>query len=162
MEMRSCIYPGTFDPITNGHLDIIKRSLKIFDKTYICVAKSRGKSPLFSQERRIEFIKIATKDLKNVEILGFDGLLVDMAKKLDTKFIIRGLRTTLDFEYESQMDYANKKLFDELEIVYLLSSNKNRFISSTLIRSIFEVDGDISSFLPQSVNEEIKKEKICL
>ncbi|MBR4140810.1 MAG: pantetheine-phosphate adenylyltransferase, partial [Campylobacter sp.] len=142
--MKSCIYPGTFDPITNGHVDIITRALGIFDKVYVAIAKSESKNPMFELDFRIKMVKVALKNIPNVEVVGFDNLLVDCAQSINTKFVIRGLRAVSDFEYELQMGYANNSLWNEFESVYLMPSLKNAFISSSIVRSILRHNGDAS------------------
>ena len=159
--MKTCIYPGTFDPITNGHVDIIKRALGLFDKVFVAVAKSESKNPKFELDFRIEMVKTALKDIKNVEVLGFDNLLVDFAKSLNTKFVIRGLRAVSDFEYELQMGYANNSLWSEFESVYLMPSLKNAFISSSIVRSILRHNGDASHLVPKEILPFLKKDKFC-
>ena len=128
--MKSCIYPGTFDPITNGHLDVIKRASNVFDRVIVAVALNESKTPYFNYNQRIELAKIATKDLNSVEIIGFDNLLVDFAKSLNINTVVRGLRAVSDFEYELQIGYANVSLWNEFETVYFMPSLKNAFISS--------------------------------
>jgi len=150
------IYPGTFDPITNGHLDIIKRAKKIFDKVIVAVAISKDKNPMFSLEKRVEFIKECIKDIDGVEVEAFDSLLVDFADKKGVKTIVRGLRAVSDFEYELQMGYANNFLNREIDTVYLMPSLKNAFISSSVVRAILKHGGDPSSLLPDIVREKIK------
>lgn len=159
--MKSCIYPGTFDPITNGHLDIITRALDIFDKVYVAVAKSESKKPQFELDLRVEMVKVALKDMPNVEVLAFDNLLVDCAKKLNTNFAIRGLRAVSDFEYELQLGYANNSLWSEFESVYLMPSLKNAFISSSIIRTILRHGGDVSHLVPKEILPFLKKDKSC-
>ena len=154
--MKSCIYPGTFDPITNGHVDIITRALGIFDKVYVAVAKSESKSPYFDLDLRVEMVKVALKDMPNVEVMGFDNLLVDLAKSLNTKFAIRGLRAVSDFEYELQLGYANNSLWSEFESVYLMPSLKNAFISSSIVRTIFRHGGDVSHLVPNEILPYLK------
>ena len=154
--MKSCIYPGTFDPITNGHVDIITRALGIFDKVYVAVAKSESKSPHFDLDLRVKMVKIALKDMPNVEVMGFDNLLVDLAKSLNTKFAIRGLRAVSDFEYELQLGYANNSLWSEFESVYLMPSLKNAFISSSIVRTIFRYGGDVSHLVPNEILPYLK------
>lgn len=153
---KSCIYPGTFDPITNGHLDVIKRAMRIFDKVIVGVAKSDSKQPYFSLEKRVEMAKISTANLKNVEVAGFDNLLVDFAKSRDINIVIRGLRAVSDFEYELQIGYANATLWDEFETVYLMPSLKNAFISSSIVRSVLRHGGDVSKLVPNEILDELK------
>ncbi|MBK1971984.1 pantetheine-phosphate adenylyltransferase [Campylobacter sp. TTU-622] len=154
----TCLYPGTFDPITNGHLDVIKRALKIFDKVIVAIAKSEHKKPHFTLEQRQNLAYIATKNLKNIEIVSFDTLLVDLAKKLDVNIIIRGLRAVSDFEYELQMGYANNSLCKDLETVYLMPNLKNAFISSSIVRSIITHNGDVSTLVPKEILPFLKDE----
>ena len=123
--MKACIYPGTFDPITNGHIDVIKRATKIFDKVVVAVAKSESKNPLFKLDKRVKMTEIATKNLSNVSVISFDNLLVEFAKEQGINTIIRGLRAVSDFEYELQIGYANATLWDEIETIYLMPSLKN-------------------------------------
>jgi pantetheine-phosphate adenylyltransferase len=151
MEMRKVIYPGTFDPITNGHLDIIKRAAKIFDKVVVAVAKSEEKKPMFDILAREEMAKKATKDLKNVEIKSFDTLLVNFCKQENSKIIIRGLRAVSDFEYELQMGYTNQSLDKEIETLYLMPSLQNAFISSSVVRAILKFRGDVSKLVPKEI-----------
>ena len=153
---KSCIYPGTFDPITNGHLDVIIRATKIFDKVIVAVAKSDSKQPMFSHEKRIEMAKEAVCELKNVSVLGFDNLLVDFAKSHGINTVIRGLRAVSDFEYELQIGYANAALWDEFETVYLMPSLNNAFISSSIVRSVLRHDGDVSNLVPAKILKNLK------
>ncbi|WP_170020169.1 pantetheine-phosphate adenylyltransferase [Campylobacter sp. RM16190] len=154
---KSCIYPGTFDPITNGHIDVIKRATKIFDKVIVGVAKSESKQPYFDIQKRVEMAKIATANLKNVSVISFDNLLVDFAKSHDINIVIRGLRAVSDFEYELQIGYANATLWDEFETVYLMPSLKNAFISSSIVRSVLRHDGDVSKLVPNEILEILKE-----
>jgi pantetheine-phosphate adenylyltransferase len=145
------IYPGTFDPVTNGHIDIIKRACKIFDKVVVAVADNKDKKTMFSLEKRVEMMKKATKSLKKVEVKSFNSLLVDFAKKENSNIIIRGLRAVSDFEYELQMGYANKSLNPEIDIIYLMPNLKNAFISSSVVRSILKYKGDVSHLVPKEI-----------
>ena len=154
---RKCIYPGTFDPITNGHLDVIERAIKIFDKVIVAVAASESKQPYYSLQKRIEMVKISTAKLKNIEVMGFDNLLVDFAKSHGINVVIRGLRAVSDFEYELQIGYANAALWDELETVYLMPSLQNAFISSSIVRSVLSHDGDVSRLVPSEILEILKR-----
>ena len=135
-NLKKCIYPGTFDPITNGHLDIIKRALGLFDEVIIAVALNENKRPHFDLSERLEMAKIATQSLSGVRVQSFDNLLVDFAKSHGANFIIRGLRAVSDFEYELQIGYANASLWEKIESVYLMPTLKNAFISSSIVRSI--------------------------
>ena len=156
MKDKTAIYPGTFDPVTNGHIDIIKRAKKIFDKVVVAVALSKDKNPMFSLQQRVEFLKESVKDICGVEVESFDSLLVDFAEEKGIKTIIRGLRAVSDFEYELQMGYANNFLNREIDTVYLMPSLKNAFISSSVVRAILKHNGDPSSLLPDVVREKIK------
>ncbi|MCI6642160.1 MULTISPECIES: pantetheine-phosphate adenylyltransferase [Campylobacter] len=147
----NCMYPGTFDPITNGHLDVIKRALRIFDNVIVAVAKSDNKKPFFELDKRVEMVKEATKSLENIEVMAFENLLVDFVKSQDTCFVIRGLRAVSDFEYELQLGYANRSLWDKFETIYLMPTIKYSFISSSIVRSIFEHGGDISHLVPKEI-----------
>ncbi|EPW1223916.1 pantetheine-phosphate adenylyltransferase [Campylobacter upsaliensis] len=147
----TCLYPGSFDPITNGHLDVIKRALKIFDKVVVAIAQSEHKNPCFSLEKRKDLALLATQNLKNVEIVTFTNLLVDLAKELEIKTVIRGLRAVSDFEYELQIGYANNALWSKFETVYLMPNLKNAFISSSIVRSIAAHGGDVSSLVPKEI-----------
>ena len=152
-----CIYPGTFDPITNGHVDVIKRARRVFDKVVVAVAKSDSKNPAFSLKERIELAKIATMSIEGVEVLGFDSLLVDFVQAQGTNVVVRGLRAVSDFEYELQIGCANARLMEDFETIYFMPSLQNAFISSSIVRSVLSHDGDISSLVPSSVNEMIQK-----
>lgn len=149
--MKACIYPGTFDPITNGHIDIITRAKKFFDKVIVAVALSQEKQTLFNLEERIKIAQIATKSISNVEVVGFDNLLVDFAKQNGINVAIRGLRVVSDFEYELQMGYANTSLWSEFETIYLMPTLKNAFVSSTVVRSILMHGGDVSHVVPNEI-----------
>lgn len=157
--MRACIYPGTFDPITNGHIDIITRAKKFFDKVILAVALSQEKNTLFSLDERIKIAKIATKDIANVEVVGFDNLLVDFAKNNGINVVIRGLRVVSDFEYELQMGYANNSLWSEFETIYLMPTLKNAFVSSTVVRSILLHGGDVSGVVPREILSILESKK---
>lgn len=145
---RRAIYPGTFDPVTNGHLDILKRACKMFDEIIIAVAESETKNPMFSLEQRIEMVNAVTKKFPKVKVIGFNGLLVTLSDNLDANIIIRGLRAVSDFEYELQMGYANASLKKDLETIYLMPSLEHAFVSSSVVRSILHFDGKIDHLLP--------------
>ena len=156
--MKKCIYPGTFDPITNGHLDIIKRALGLFDEVIIAVALNENKRPHFDLSVRLEMVKIATQSLNGVRVQSFDNLLVDFAKSHGANFIIRGLRAVSDFEYELQIGYANASLWEKIESVYLMPTLKNAFISSSIVRSILLHGGDVSHLVPSEILKFLKNE----
>lgn len=150
-----CIYPGTFDPITNGHIDVIRRASKVFSEVVVAVALNESKTPYFSYERRIELAKIATEEIKGVSVMGFDNLLVDFTASQGSNIVIRGLRAVSDFEHELQIGYANAVLKEDFETIYFMPSLKNAFISSSIVRSILHHGGDISKLVPKSVYEAI-------
>jgi pantetheine-phosphate adenylyltransferase len=150
------IYPGTFDPVTNGHIDIIKRAALIFDKIIVAVADNKDKKTMFSLKERVKFMKKATEKFEKVEVKSFSSLLVEFAKKENAKIIIRGLRAVSDFEYELQMGYANKSLDKEIETIYLMPSLKNAFISSSVVRSILKYNGDVSHLVPKEIIKDIQ------
>ncbi len=149
--MTKVIYPGTFDPITNGHLDIIKRAAKIFDHVIVAVALSQEKRPMFDIATRVRMARLATQEFENVEIKSFETLLVNFCQKEGAKIIIRGLRAVSDFEYELQIGYANRSLDSEIETLYLMPSLQNAFISSSVVRSILKFKGDISHLVPSPI-----------
>lgn len=155
-QFRRAIYPGTFDPITNGHLDIIKRACKMFDEIIVAVAMSEAKRPMFSLEQRINMVKAATIDSPKIKVIGFHNLLVNLADELDAGIIIRGLRAVSDFEYELQMGYANASLKKDIETVYLMPSLEHAFVSSSVVRTILNFDGKIEHLVPVEALELIK------
>jgi pantetheine-phosphate adenylyltransferase len=155
-EKRRAIYPGTFDPITNGHLDIISRASHMFDEIIVAVADSEAKKPMFTFEQRIDMVKAATKEFSTVKVIGFEGLLVDLSDELDANILVRGLRAVSDFEYELQMGYANASLKKELETVYLMPSLEHAFVSSSVVRSILEFAGKVEHLVPSEALNIIK------
>ena len=156
--MNIAVYPGTFDPFTNGHKDLVQRAASnIFDKVYICVAENSKKDTLFSLEERIDLTKKSLLGIENIDVIGFNGLLVDFAKKLEAKVILRGLRVVSDFEYEFQMSSMNKKLNNDIESIFLTPSESYAFLSSTLVKEIAELGGDISKFVSADVKNAIQK-----
>lgn len=159
MQNRKAIYPGTFDPITNGHLDIIRRACNMFDEIIIAVASSEDKKPMFNLEDRINMIYTATREFPKISVVGFDTLLVDLSDKLGANIIIRGLRAISDFEYELQMGYANASLKKELETIYLMPHLENAFISSSVVRSLLKFNGKIDHLVPAEVLSYINKDK---
>jgi len=158
--MKKAIYSGTFDPITNGHLDIIKRARKVFDQIIIAVAISEAKKPMFSIEQRVKFIKSATKNIKGIKVVAFDTLLVDFAKEYKTNNIIRGLRAVSDFEYELQMGYANHSLNKNLETIYFMPTLKNAFISSSIVRELIKFNGNYKHLVHKKVYQQIQNKAI--
>jgi len=151
------IYPGSFDPVTNGHLDIIKRASKKFDKIIVTVLNNPSKNSLFNVEERVELLKNTTKDIKNVEIDSFAGLLIDYAKSKDVSIILKGLRAVSDFEYEFQMALTNTMLDEELETFFLMTSSKYSFLSSSVVKEIAKFNGDISKLVPEIVEYNLNK-----
>ncbi|EES89513.1 pantetheine-phosphate adenylyltransferase [Helicobacter canadensis] len=162
---KIAIYPGTFDPITNGHLDVIQRACKLFDGLIIAVAKSDSKKPLFTQEERIKMVQFAINELGEtsctLSVSGFSHLVADFAREQESNILIRGLRAVSDFEYELQMGYANASLNRKLETIYLMPSLQNAFISSSVVRSILLHNGNISHLVPKSVNDFIRNHYVC-
>ncbi|NQT32503.1 MAG: pantetheine-phosphate adenylyltransferase [Candidatus Omnitrophica bacterium] len=154
---RTVVYPGTFDPVTYGHLDIIKRISKLYDKVYVAVAHSKEKGPLFSVEDRVKMLEEAVSDHKNVEVTDFDGLVVDYAVKKSVRVVVRGLRMISDFEYEFQMALTNRKLTPEIETVFMMPSESYSYLSSKLIKEIVGLGADISSFVPGNVEKRMKE-----
>ncbi len=149
--MIKAIYPGTFDPITNGHIDLIRRSAKLFDHVVIAIANSARKQPLFSLEERVKLVEDATKDLANVTVEGFTGLLADYAKLKQATVLIRGVRAVADFEYEYQLATVNRKLNVDLESVLLTPSSETAHISSTIVRDVAAHFGNVDEFVPENV-----------
>jgi pantetheine-phosphate adenylyltransferase len=155
--MRVAVYPGSFDPITRGHLDIIKRSSKIFDRVIVSILSNSNKSPLFTIEERIFLIKEVTKDLNNIEIDNFSGLLVDYLDSKKCKIIIKGLRAMTDFEYEFQMALMNQKLNSEIETLFMMTNEKYSYLSSTLVKEIASLGGPLSDLIPDEIIPHVKK-----
>jgi pantetheine-phosphate adenylyltransferase len=151
------VYPGTFDPVTNGHVDLVERSLRIFGGVIVAIAANPKKKPLFSLEERIEMFKTATANYKNVVIEGFDGLLVDYVKQKNAVAIVRGLRAVSDFEYEMQMALMNRRLDSAIETVFMMPNEAYSFITSTIVREAAGYGGDVSTLVPAVVLEKLKK-----
>lgn len=154
---RTAIYPGTFDPITNGHLDIIRRAVKIFDVVIVAIAGNRAKKPLFDIEERVEMAKKATEDIPNVEVDAFHSLIMDYCHQRKAVALIRGLRAVSDFEYEFQMALMNRKLGNDVESVFLMPKEKYTYLSSSLIKEIAAFGGNISCFVPVVVKEKLQE-----
>lgn len=161
--MMKAIYPGSFDPVTYGHLDIIRRSAKIADELIVGVLCNKAKTPLFSTEERVKMLSEATQDLENVKIIPFSGLLIDFAKQTESNVIIRGVRGTADFDYEMQMAQANQKLYPGAETLFMATNLEYAYLSSTTVKEVASFGGDISQFVPefveQQVTEKIKEKR---
>ncbi|MDQ8038853.1 MAG: pantetheine-phosphate adenylyltransferase [Rickettsiella sp.] len=151
------IYPGTFDPITNGHLDLAQRAARLFDQVIVAVAKNTSKTPLFDLNKRIELAKCALESLDNVIVTGFAGLLIDCAKQHKAHVVLRGLRAVSDFEYEFQLASMNRNMMPELETLFLTPAEQHSFISANLVREIANLGGDVSQFVPANVNQILKE-----
>jgi len=154
--MIKAIYPGSFDPITNGHIDIIKRSARTFDQLFVAVSQSPTKKSFLTQDEKIIIIKDAIKELKNVEVKAFNSLLIDFASSVDAKIIVRGLRAVSDFDYEFQLAGMNRQLDKNIETFFMTPSEEFANISSSLVKEIFKLGGDISPFVPDKAYKIIK------
>ena len=155
--MKKAIYPGSFDPVTLGHLDVIRRASQLFDHLVIAVLHNSAKTPLFSVEERVKMLEEVTKDFPNVKIIPFEGLLVEFAKQMDAKVIVRGLRAITDFEYELQMSQTNQKIEPEIETLFLTTSLEFSFLSSTTVKEVASFGGDITQFVPEVIVKKIKE-----
>lgn len=155
--MRIGVYPGSFDPVTLGHLDIIERSSKLFDKLIVGVLNNSAKSPLFSVENRVNMLKEVTKNIENVEIHSFDGLLVDFAESVGANVIVRGLRAVTDFEYELQMSQTNKIIDNNIDTIFLTTRLEYAYLSSSTVKEVAKFGGNIEKFLPESVVPKVYK-----
>ena len=155
--MLRAIYPGSFDPVTFGHLDMIRRSSQIADELIVGVLNNKAKTPLFSVEERVRILEEVTKDLPNVKVMAFDGLLVEFARQIGAKVIVRGLHAITDFEYELQMSQTNHKLEPEIETMFLTTSLKYSFLSSTTVKEVAAFGGDITQFVPELVVDKIEE-----
>jgi pantetheine-phosphate adenylyltransferase len=154
--VERAIFPGTFDPVTLGHLDILRRGLTIFDRILVAVAVQREKNALFSVEERVEMIREAAKDLDGVEVTSFDGMLVELARERKARAVIRGLRVISDFEYEFQMALMNRQLDDTIDTVFLMPSERYIYLNSTVVKEIARLGGPIEDFVPPGVAKRLR------
>ena len=155
--MAKALYPGTFDPVTLGHIDLIERALHLFDEVTVAIATSESKIPLFTLEERIEHIETIFEGNKRIKVIGFTGLVVDLAKEEESNILIRGLRAVSDFEYELQLDNMNRAMSPDLESIFLTPKAKFSFLSSTLVREIASMGGEISSFVDPVIEKALKE-----
>jgi pantetheine-phosphate adenylyltransferase len=156
-DKRIAIYPGTFDPVTLGHIDIMTRAMKLFDHLIVAVALNPNKNPLFSLDNRVKFIQNATKRLRKIEVISFDNLLTSLAHSKKASVVIKGLRAISDFEFELQMGLMNRKLDESLETLFMIPSQEYSFLSSNLVKEIARHNGDVSKLVPYGVKKELKK-----
>ena len=157
MDMRTVIYPGSFDPLTNGHLDVIKRATKLFDHVIVAVAESSSKKPFFTLAERKRMLAGVVKDIPNVTATSFPGLLVDFAAKKKACAIIRGLRVVSDFEFEFQMALMNRRLKERIETVFMMPRGKYIYLSSSLVKEVARLGGEVSTFVPAPVEQALRK-----
>lgn len=157
--MKIAIYPGSFDPVTNGHLDIILRASKLFDKLYVCVAINPGKKPFFSLEEKIKMLQKSTENIPNVEVIYTDGLVINKAKEVNAQVIVRGLRAVTDFEFEFQLAAANEYIDPSIEMVFLMTSLGKGFISSSYVKEFYQSGVDISNLVPSCVIDCFKEKE---
>ena len=161
MSRKIALYPGTFDPVTNGRFDVIERALGLFDEVIVAVAVSQDKKPMFTLEERIEMTTESVKHLKHVHVVGFDNLTVELAKEHKATILIRGLRAVSDFEYELQLGYLNNSLDDTIEAVYLMPKLQHAFISSSIVRNLLKFNGKTDHLLPKEVQKIIGSMTSC-
>ena len=149
--MRIAVYPGSFDPLTNGHLDIIRRASRLFDRLLVSVLENEGKAPMFSVQERMELIRACTRDLPGLEVHSFSGLLVDFMRRVEASVVVRGIRAVSDYEYELQMALMNRELYDGAETIFMLPAVEYTFVSSRLVKEVFRLGGDIGHLVPPAV-----------
>ncbi len=154
--MRVLLYPGTFDPVTEGHVDLMRRGLRLFDRLLVAVAKGADKEPLFGLDERVEMIRQATRSLDGVEVTPFRGLVVDFARKNKVSAILRGLRAVSDFEYEFQMALMNRRLDQDVETIFLMPSARYTYLSASIVREVAKMGGDVSTLVPEIVQTRLK------
>ena len=153
--IRRAVYPGSFDPVTLGHIDIIERAAEIVDELIVGVLVNKGKNPLFSVQERVNMLQIVTKDIPNIRVESFDGLLVDFLKLKDAEFVIRGLRAITDFEYELQMAQTNRIMSPDTDTIFLTTNLKYAYLNSTTVKEVASYGGDISKFVPEFVAKAV-------
>jgi pantetheine-phosphate adenylyltransferase len=153
--MRTAIYPGSFDPVTNGHLDVVRRAAKLFDRVVVAVAKSDGKQPLFTLDERFALVKKAVKHLPNVEADSFEGLLIEYVVRRKAQTIVRGLRAVSDFEFEFQLALMNRKLNENIETIFMMPKDTYTFLSSRIVKEIARLGGDVRTFVPAHVRDAL-------
>ena len=154
--MKIAVYPGSFDPVTNGHLDVIRRASKMFDKLIVAVLVNTSKNPVFSPQERVEMLRSVTEDLPNVEIAHFSGLLVDYCKSVGASIIVKGLRAVSDFEYEFQMALTNRQIDENVDTVFLTTTAQHMYLSSSIVREVAMFGGNIEDFVPKQIVQNIK------
>jgi pantetheine-phosphate adenylyltransferase len=154
--MRTAVYPGSFDPLTNGHLDIIRRGSRLFDRVLVAVLENEGKSPLFSVAERMELIARCTRDIPGVEVHSFSGLLVDFMQRVGATVVVRGIRAVSDYEYELQMALMNRELHPGVETIFMLPAVEFTYVSSRLIKEVFRLGGDVARLVPPDVLESLR------
>ena len=155
--MKTAVYPGSFDPVTNGHIDVIERALKIFDKVIVTVGDNPGKKPTFTTEERMEMLKESTKHLKNIEIGSFSGLLLDFVKSKNSKIIIRGLRAVSDFEFEFQRALLNRVVNGDIETVFIMTKEDYVYLNSSIVKEMAMFNGKVNGLVPKIVEERLKE-----
>jgi len=159
--MKKALYAGSFDPMTNGHIDLIERAAKLSDRLVVGVIQNPSKNPFFTIEERVDMIKEITKNISNIEVDSFSGLLADYVEKNGIDAVVRGLRANMDFEYELQMAQMNAKLYEKMETIFLMTSPKYSFLSSSLVKEVFKLGGNIEGLVPDVVLDYMKKKLNC-
>lgn len=154
--MRVAVYPGSFDPLTNGHLDIIRRGARLFDRLAVAVLENEGKSPVFSVRERMELITRCTRDIEGVEVHSFSGLLVDFMRRANASVVVRGIRAVSDYEYELQMALMNRELYGGAETIFMIPAVEYTYVSSRLVKEVFRLGGDIASLVPPAVLDALR------
>ncbi len=155
--MTTVVYPGSFDPCTNGHLDVITRGAKLFDRVIVAILVNSSKAPLFTAQERVELLKLATADIPNVEVMAFSGLLVDFMRSVDSSVIVKGIRAMSDFEYEFQMALTNNALYNEIETIFIPTSKDYMFLSSSLVKEVAKYGGSLEGLVPECIKDAVFK-----